>query len=168
MYEALGIPAAPFPHVQYFAPYTARGLTLNTLRSNAALQHNVSPLTWGLREVMQFAEVLLNKDDIDAKADALIDFIASRVVDQPFSDPLLGGRQYAVRSFADLDGVLPRSRRRDGGGQSRAVAHAPRGDDPQGAQPPRRTSPRAARDWSPTTVSRSTSPSGASRTARCM
>ncbi|MBK6305240.1 MAG: ATP-binding protein [Gemmatimonadetes bacterium] len=103
LYEALGVPAAPFPNVHYFAPYKAKGYALNTLRSNPALQHNVSPLTWGLREVMQFAEVLLNKDDIDAKADALIDFVASRVVDQPFSDPLMGGRQFQVRSFADLD-----------------------------------------------------------------
>jgi hypothetical protein len=103
VYERLGIPAEPFPRVQYFAPYKAKGFTLNTLRSNPALQHNVSPLTWGLREVMQFAEVLLNKDDIDAKADALIDFVGSRVVDVPFSDPLLGSRQYTVRSFADLD-----------------------------------------------------------------
>ena len=103
LYEALGVPAAPFPNVHYFAPYKAKGYALNTLRSNPALQHNVSPLTWGLREVMQFAEVLLNKDDIDAKADALIDFVAWRVVDQPFSDPLMGGRQFQVRSFADLD-----------------------------------------------------------------
>ena len=102
-YELLGIPAAPFANVQYFAPYKAKGFTLNTLRSNPALQHNVSPLTWGLREVMQFTEVLLNKEDIDAKADALIDFVGSRVVDEPFSDPLLGHRTYAVRSFADLD-----------------------------------------------------------------
>ncbi|MEO7965605.1 MAG: ATP-binding protein, partial [Gemmatimonadaceae bacterium] len=90
MYERLGVPAEPFPKVRYFAPYKAKGFTLNTLRSNDALQHNTSALTWGLREVMQYAEVLLNKDDIDAKADALIDFIASRVVDQKFSDPLLG------------------------------------------------------------------------------
>ncbi|MFP5355618.1 MAG: ATP-binding protein, partial [Gemmatimonadota bacterium] len=103
LYERLGVPAAPFPRVHYFAPYKAKGFALNTLRSNPALQHNVSPLTWGLREVMQFAEVLLNKEDIDAKADALIDFLGSRVVDQPFSDQLLGTRQYAVRSFADLD-----------------------------------------------------------------
>lgn len=103
MYEQLGVPAAPFANVHYFAPYKAKGYALNTLRSNPALQHNVAPLTWGLREVMQFAEVLLNKDDIDAKADALIDFVASRVVDQPFSDPLLGGRQFQVRSFSDLD-----------------------------------------------------------------
>ncbi|MFN8666399.1 MAG: hypothetical protein U0164_04260 [Gemmatimonadaceae bacterium] len=103
MYERLGVPAAPFANVHYFAPYKAKGFALNTLRSNPALQHNVAPLTWGLREVMQFAEVLLNKDDIDAKADALIDFVASRVVDQPFTDPILGGRQFQVRSFADLD-----------------------------------------------------------------
>jgi len=103
LYERLGVPAAPFPAVRYFAPWKAKGFALNTLRSNPALQHNVAPLTWGLREVMQFAEVLLNKEDIDAKADALIDFVASRVVDQPFSDPLLGSRAYAVRSFSDLD-----------------------------------------------------------------
>lgn len=103
MYDTLGVPAEPFRHVQYFAPYKAKGYALNTLRSNPALQHNVSPLTWGLREVMQFAEVLLTRDDIDAKADALIDFVGSRVVDQPFSDPMLGGRQFQVRSFADLD-----------------------------------------------------------------
>ena len=52
---------------------------------------------------MQYAEVLLNKDDIDAKSDALIDFVASRVVDQNFSDPVLGSRQYQLRSFSDLD-----------------------------------------------------------------
>ena len=106
MYETLGVPPDPFPKVSYFAPYKAKGFALNTLRSNDALQHNVSPLTWGLREVMQYAEVLLNKDDIDAKADALIDFISSRVVDQAFSDPLLGTQQRIVRSFSDLDALF--------------------------------------------------------------
>ena len=68
--------------MHYFAPYKADGVSLNTLRSNEALLDNVAPLTWGLREVLQFAEVLLNKDDVDAKADALIDFIRERVVDK--------------------------------------------------------------------------------------
>ena len=72
IYEKMGVPARPFEHVQYFAPYTAKGFTLNTLRSNEQLADNVTPLTWGLNEVMQFAEVLLNRDDVDAKADALI------------------------------------------------------------------------------------------------
>ncbi len=102
VYEKLGVPAEPFPDVRYYAPYTARGLTLNTLRSNEALLHNVSPLTWGLREVLQYAEVLLNKDDVDAKADALIDFIKERVIDREFTDPLLK-RPYRVQSFADLE-----------------------------------------------------------------
>jgi uncharacterized protein len=102
LYERLGVPPIPFPDVQYYAPYTARGFALNTLRSNEALLHNVNALTWGLREVLQFAEVLLNRDDVDAKADALIDFIRENIVDQQFEDPLLS-RPHKVESFADLD-----------------------------------------------------------------
>jgi DNA helicase HerA-like ATPase len=103
LYEKCGVPVKPFENVQYFAPFKADGYSLNTLRSNDALLHNVSSLTWGLREVLQYAEVLLNKDDVDAKADALIDFIRERVVDRDFSDPLLGNKRYLVRSFADLE-----------------------------------------------------------------
>lgn len=102
MYAALGVPAAPFRDVRYYAPWSARGLQLATLRSHDALQENVLPLTWGLRETLQYAEVLLNKDDVDAKADALIDFIKERVLDQPFSDGVLE-RGHEVRSFADLE-----------------------------------------------------------------
>jgi hypothetical protein len=103
LYDKCRVPATPFEHVHYFAPYKSDGFSLNTLRSNEALLHNVSSLTWGLREVLQYAEVLLNKDDVDAKADALIDFIRERVVDREFSDALLGNRRYLVRSFADLE-----------------------------------------------------------------
>jgi hypothetical protein len=102
LYEKLGVPAAPFERVQYYAPKTPRGHALNTLRSNDALQENVVALTWGLREVLQFAEVLLNKDDVDAKADALIDFIKERVIDRDFKDPLLP-RGYRVQSFGELE-----------------------------------------------------------------
>jgi len=103
LYEKMKVEPAPFKQVQYFAPYNAKGYSLNTLRSNEALTHNVTPLTWGLREVLQYAEVLLNKDDLDAKADALIDFISERVVgcrmerDGPLS------RDHNVESFADLE-----------------------------------------------------------------
>jgi hypothetical protein len=103
LYEKLGVPARPFENVEYFAPYNAKGFSLNTLRSNEALLENVTPLTWGLREVLQFAEVLLNKDDIDAKADALIDFIKERVIDKDFSDDVLGATRYRVQSFSDLE-----------------------------------------------------------------
>jgi DNA helicase HerA-like ATPase len=102
LYDALGVPAEPFHDVEYYAPWTARGHTLATLRTNGALSHNVHPLSWGLREVLQYAEVLLNKDDVDAKADALIDFIRERVVNQEFTDAILE-RAHTVRSFADLE-----------------------------------------------------------------
>ncbi|HVB30878.1 MAG TPA: hypothetical protein VNE60_05050 [Gemmatimonadaceae bacterium] len=102
LYQAMGVPAAPFANVQYFAPYTAKGFTLNTLRSNEALSQNVWPLTWGLREVMQYAEVLLNKEDVDAKADAFIDFIRERVLDREFTDDGFA-KTHRVQSFADLE-----------------------------------------------------------------
>ena len=103
IYERCGVPAVPFQNVQYFAPYKSDGVSINTLRSNEALQDNVAPLTWGLREVLQYAEVLLNKDDVDAKADALIDFIRERVVDREFRDELLGNKVHIVRSFEELE-----------------------------------------------------------------
>ena len=117
LYEKLEVNPEPFENVEYFAPYTAKGLALNTFRNNEALLDNVTPLSWGLREVLQFAEVLLNKDDIDAKADALIDFIKENVVDKEFSDPILQ-KKHTVQSFADLDAwfrdVLQGMERKDG------------------------------------------------------
>jgi hypothetical protein len=103
LYEKMGVKPGPFENVTYFAPYTAKGFGLNTLRSNEALMGNVKPLTWGLREVLQYAEVLLNKDDIDAKADALIDFITERVVDRSFEQDSILTRDHTVQSFGDLE-----------------------------------------------------------------
>jgi len=59
---------------------------------------------WGLREALDFAEVLLNKDDIDAKADAFIDFLKDRVVGQDFDDNF--GGHHRVETFADLDALF--------------------------------------------------------------
>ena len=102
LYEKCEVAPVPFADVQYYAPYKSDGVSLNTLRSNESLLDNVTALTWGLREVLQYAEVLLNKDDIDAKADAMIDFIKENVLDKRFTDPMLE-RPHTVTSFADLD-----------------------------------------------------------------
>src|SRR5436190_5037529 len=102
LYEKCAVAPVPFEDVQYFAPYKSDGVSLNTLRSNEALLDNVAALTWGLREVLQYAEVLLNKDDVDAKADGLIDFIKENVLDKRFVDQMLE-RPHTVTSFADLD-----------------------------------------------------------------
>lgn len=100
-YERLGMTASPFERVRYFAPFKADGVNLNTLRTHPDLVGGVEPLVWGLTEVLDFAEVLLNRDDIDAKADAFIDFLADRVVRRDFDDGF--GGSHHVETFADLE-----------------------------------------------------------------
>lgn len=101
-YRRLGLEPEPFPRVRYFAPFKPDGVNLNTLRSHPDLIADIEPLVWGLREVLDFAEVLLNRDDLDAKADAFVDFLADRVVEKDFADETLRSR-HRVRTFADLE-----------------------------------------------------------------
>jgi DNA helicase HerA-like ATPase len=100
-YARLGIAPGPFERVRYFAPFKADGVNLNTLRTHPDLARTVEPLVWGLTEVLDFAEVLLNRDDIDAKADAFIDFLGDRVVRREFADGF--GGEHRVETFADLE-----------------------------------------------------------------
>ncbi len=103
LYARLGLAAEPFANVRYFAPHKADGVNLNTLRTHEALQANTEPLVWGLREVLDYAEVVMNRDDIDAKADAFIDFLGDRVVGKEFKDESLRGKPFRVETFADLE-----------------------------------------------------------------
>ena len=100
MYENLGIPCEPFKSVEYYAPYKSDRVNLNTLRTNSELAGSVKPLSWGLKDILQYTEVVLNRDDVDAKADALIQYINQRVVDQ-ISE--VGREQITVRNFQDLN-----------------------------------------------------------------
>ena len=98
---AVGVAPQPFANVRYYAPFKADGVNLNTLRTHAELAADVEPLVWGLQEVLDFADVLLNRDDIDAKADAFIDFLSDRVLNKEFADGF--GGTHRVQTFADLD-----------------------------------------------------------------
>jgi DNA helicase HerA-like ATPase len=100
-YDRIAVRAQPFERVCYYAPFKADGVNLNTLRTHPDLVGDVEPLVWGLREVLDYAEVLLNRDDIDAKADAFIDFLSDRVVDKEFDDGF--GGAHRVVTFADLE-----------------------------------------------------------------
>ncbi len=103
-YEALGVDPVPFTNVRYYAPLKPDGVNLNTLRTNPDLMSRVEPLVWGLREVLDFHEVLLTREDLDAKADGVIDFLAERVVDKEFLDDW--GRVHKVTTFADLEALF--------------------------------------------------------------
>jgi hypothetical protein len=102
-YARLGLRPEPFRDAHYYAPFKADGVNLNTLRTNENLAPNTHPLVWGLREVLDYAEVVLNRDDVDAKADAFIDFLAERVVGREYQDDMLRGKAFHVQSFADLE-----------------------------------------------------------------
>jgi DNA helicase HerA-like ATPase len=102
-YARLGLRPEPFRDAHYYAPFKADGVNLNTLRTNESLAQNTHPLVWGLREVLDYAEVVLNRDDVDAKADAFIDFLAERVVGREYQDDMLRGKPFHVQSFADLE-----------------------------------------------------------------
>ncbi len=102
-YARLGLRPEPFEDVHYYAPFKPDGVNLNTLRTHEALAANTQPLVWGLREVLDYAEVVLNRDDVDAKADAFIDFLAERVVGREYQDDMLRGKPFLVQSFADLE-----------------------------------------------------------------
>ncbi|MEO8138856.1 MAG: ATP-binding protein [Gemmatimonadota bacterium] len=108
LYARLGLEAEPFADVRYYAPYKGDGVNLNTLRTNEALASNTIPLVWGLREVLDYAEVLLNKDDVDAKAGGFIDFLKERVIGRPFHDLTLSDQPLEVKSFADLEDFFRR------------------------------------------------------------
>jgi DNA helicase HerA-like ATPase len=99
MYGKMGLRCEPFSRVEYYAPYCKDDFNLNTLRTHPDLAHSVKPLSWGLKQVMEYAEVVLNRDDLDAKADALIQYIAQRVIDQKSE---IGDKRLVVRNFADL------------------------------------------------------------------
>lgn len=99
MYEKLGVPCEPFESVEYYAPMSRDFMTPNTLRRHPDLIGSVKGLCWGLRDILPYAEVVLNRDDIDAKADALIQFINHKVVGQQSE---VGGRRFRVQSFSDL------------------------------------------------------------------
>ena len=103
MYARLGVPPEPFKHVHYYAPYKPDGYNLNTLRTNEALTHNVAPLVWGLEQILKFAEVLLTREDVDAKADALIEFIRERVVGRAMGPEQGMTHHHLVRTFRDLE-----------------------------------------------------------------
>ena len=103
LWRRLGLAATPFSDVTLYAPYKADGVNLNTLRSHPDLVDRVEPLVWGLREILDYTEVVLNRDDVDAKAGALIDFLADRVVGRRFEASELRDAPFEVESFADLD-----------------------------------------------------------------
>lgn len=102
MYKKLDMEVKAFKNVKYFAPYKDDGINLNTLRTNEHLMHNVNPLSWGLEEIFDHVQVLLNSDDIDAKADAFLSFMKEKVINQDKLDSHYCVHK-KIKNFNDLE-----------------------------------------------------------------
>lgn len=83
LYQACSVPPTPFSQVRYFAPVEGGAVDLNTLRRNRELDalNPTHPFSFGLKDVIKHAEVLLNRDDLDAKADAYLQYLNDRFVE---------------------------------------------------------------------------------------
>lgn len=110
VYQLVGIQPKPFEKVRYYAPFKPDRVNLATLRTHPSLTP-ANPMLWGLREVMRYVEVLLNKDDVDAKADAFLQFLRQRVIEpgvfefnEAEASSLPEGQQQRleVNNFSDL------------------------------------------------------------------
>ncbi len=106
MYDKLGMEVKAFENVKYYAPYKEDGYNLNTYRTNEHLLHNVYPLTWGLEQIFDHVQVLLNKDDIDSKADAFLSMIKENVINKKPNPNYLAFEP--VKTFTDLENWFQR------------------------------------------------------------
>jgi len=102
MYNKLGMKAEAFEKVSYYAPYRSDKFNLNTLRTNENLLGNVHALSWGLKEIFDHVEVLLNKDDIDAKADAFLSFMKDKIINVDKIDSYYCMNR-KIENFKDLE-----------------------------------------------------------------
>lgn len=104
IYAACGMDAKPFENVRYYAPYDENRATLNTVRRHPELEerNRVRPLTFGLLDVLRHMEVLLNRDDLDAKADGYLQYLADKVKEGKPVEFGEGGELKPISTLEDL------------------------------------------------------------------
>lgn len=107
IYESCGVSATPFDSVQYFAPLDPIGGRLATLRDNPGLDHNsTTRLSLSLADVLRHAEVVLNVDDLDAKADSYLNYLRRQFVESSGGEVVPDGRIRTAVSLRDLVDII--------------------------------------------------------------
>ncbi len=109
LYQSCKVDPTPFQNVRYFAPYSRDKKNLNTLRWNDELNaqgNPTQPFTFGLREAIKHAEVLLNRDDLDSKADAYLQYLNERFVEG--DGHMIGkqGERRRAKTLAELEQII--------------------------------------------------------------
>ncbi|HEY0868056.1 MAG TPA: hypothetical protein VGE01_11790, partial [Fimbriimonas sp.] len=107
LYEACGLEPRPFPRVRYYAPKNRNGAQLNSVRCNQELEeaNPTRPFSFGLSDVIKHADVLLSQDDLDAKADAYLQYLNDEFVQG--DGRKIGEAFYSrVENLDDLCGIV--------------------------------------------------------------
>jgi DNA helicase HerA-like ATPase len=104
IYTATGIKPGPFERVQYYAPFDDTLTNLATLRRNEEL-NAINPsraFSFGLEDVIKHVEVLLNRDDLDAKADAYLQYLNDKAIKESAKGINIGGELRLATSLTEL------------------------------------------------------------------
>jgi DNA helicase HerA-like ATPase len=86
LYRTCGIEPKPFDNVRYYAPFAdVDQQALRSHRSHPDLDGNPTRgFCYGLDDVLANAHVLLNRDDLDVKADAVLSYLKDEVANKVF------------------------------------------------------------------------------------
>lgn len=108
LYEVCGMVPKPFDDVTYWAPFTDETASeLATLRNSPELtrENPVRGFCYGLKDILENADVVLTREDLDVKADAFLQYLAQEVAGRRFKNPLRDEEQ-EVKTLRDLVEVL--------------------------------------------------------------
>ena len=100
MYKQLGFDnLKAFEDIEYYSPFLSDGYNLKTLRPDELGKINF--LRWGLLDIFDNIEVILNKDDLDAKADGFLKFLQEKIIDKDKTNPDYSVTK-RIKCFKDL------------------------------------------------------------------
>ncbi|MDQ2985979.1 MAG: ATP-binding protein [Armatimonadota bacterium] len=104
IYKVCGVEPKPFEKVTYYAPYAdATRTSIKSHRSHPDFDTNPTRgFCFGLVEALQNAHVLLNRDDLDVKADAVLSYLRDDVANQDDYRTDLNSPALEVRTIDQL------------------------------------------------------------------
>jgi DNA helicase HerA-like ATPase len=104
LYDACKVTPEPFKNVRYYAPFADAGqYALKTHRNHPEHDDNpTSGFCYGLSDVLANAHVLLNRDDLDVKADAVLQYLREEVAGKHDFKAIQNSVPMSVETIEDL------------------------------------------------------------------
>lgn len=107
LYDKLDLRPEPFEKVEFYAPRGKDLQSVGSVRNSPDLANPTRQFTFGLRDILQHVEILLGRDDIDAKSDGYLQFLLDAYVEK--ASPMLmehGGADVQAHTLEKLVQVV--------------------------------------------------------------